>query len=354
MSLVNNAAPDPAFPDPLTGPAAWTGSDLARRPEDWIIHLAPEQIADIEHAAGRALAAGLPPPSMTRDDFSLPRTAGLLASVQSELEDGRGFVLIRGLPAEDYPQPLAEAVFWGLGLHLGTAVPQSRKGDVLGHVRDLGGDIADPTVRGYETKARLLFHTDRCDCVGLMCLRGARSGGASRVVSAVSVYNRLAAQRPDLLSELTRPMAADRRGEEPPGAPGWVDMPVFMIENGVFAVRYVRDFFESAQRFADVPRLTPRQVEALDLFDATAADRDLALDMDFQPGDIQFLNSYVTLHSRTAFVDDPAPDRRRHLLRLWLAMPNSRRLPGPFLGLYDTVEAGAVRGGVASATDEGS
>lgn len=126
-----------------------------------------------------------------------------------------------------------------------------------------------------------------------------------------------------------------------------------MIEDGVFAVRYVRDFFESAQRFAEVPRLTSRQIEALDRFDATAADPDLALDMDFQPGDIQFLNSYVTLHSRTAFVDDPAPDRRRHLLRLWLAMPNSRRLPSPFLGLYDTVEAGAVRGGVPSPTGKG-
>ncbi|MGP1395573.1 MAG: TauD/TfdA family dioxygenase [Inquilinaceae bacterium] len=354
MSLVNSVAHEHPSSDLLTGPAAWTGGDLARRPGDWIIHLTPEQIAEIEQAADHALAAGRPPPSMTRDDFPLPRTAGLLASVRSELEDGRGFVLIRGLPAEGYPQPLAEAVFWGVGLHLGTAVPQSRKGDVLGHVRDLGGDIADPHVRGYETRARLLFHTDRCDCVGLMCLRGARSGGASRVVSALSVYNRLAEQRPDLLSELMRPLAADRRGEEPPGAPGWVDMPVFMIENGVFAVRYVRDFFESAQRFAEVPRLTSRQIEALDLFDATAADPDLALDMDFQPGDIQFLNSYVTLHSRTAFVDDPSPDRRRRLLRLWLAMPNSRRLPSPFLGLYDTVEAGAVRGGVPSAADEGS
>ncbi|NNG03408.1 MAG: TauD/TfdA family dioxygenase [Inquilinus sp.] len=328
-----------------TSPAAWTARDFAGR-DDWIIRLGAARIAEIDAALAIAEATGRPLEAIRRADFPLPSLSRTLAGIAAELKEGRGFVLIRGLPVERYGEGRAALAFWGLGTHLGTAVSQSRKGDMLGHVRDLGGDIADPLVRGYETRARLLFHTDRCDCVGLLCLQKPKSGGASRVVSAPAVRDAIARDRPDLLAVLHRPFCADRRGEEPPGERGWVEMPVFMEEDGTFAVRYVRDYIEGAQRFAEVPRLTPEQVAALDLFDRTAADPALALDMAFEPGDMQFLNNYRVLHARTAFEDHAEPARRRHLLRLWLAMSNSRRLPRAFLGLYDTIAAGAVRGGV--------
>lgn len=327
----------------FSGPAAWTGADLAGS-QDWVVTLTLPQIDEIDAALRHAQALGLAREAVDRAAFPLPETAGLLAGLAREIETGRGFVLLRGLPIERYAEDEAALIFWGLGAHLGTAVPQSRKGDTLGHVRDLGGDLRDPSVRGYETRARLLFHTDRCDCVGLMCLRKPLSGGASRVASAPAIYRAIAGKRPDLLEILCAPFFSDRRGEQPPGEPPVAEMPVFMAEDGVFAVRYVRDYIEDAQRFPEVPRLTERQVEALDMLDRTADA--LALDMDFQPGDMQFLNSYLTLHARTEFEDHAEPERRRHLLRLWLAMPNSRRLPAPFKALYGTVEAGAVRGGV--------
>ena len=323
--------------------AAWSGGTLAGS-RDWIVTLTAAQIDEINAALRLAQSSGRPLEALGRAEFPLPGLAQFLAGLAEEIEHGRGFVLLRGLPIQRYSEDEAALIFWGLGAHLGTAVPQSRKGDRLGHVRDLGGDIRDPSVRGYETRARLLFHTDRCDCVGLLCLAKPRSGGASRVASAVSVYRAIADERPDLLETLCAPFFSDRRGEQPAGAPPVAEMPVFMAEDGVFAIRYVRDYIEDAQRFPDVPRLTARQVEALDLLDRTADN--LALDMDFEPGDMQFLNSYLTLHSRSEFEDFPEPERRRHLLRLWLAMPNSRRLPAPFKALYGSVEAGAVRGGV--------
>ncbi len=323
--------------------AAWTGGTLSAS-QDWTVTLTSEQIEEIDGALRAAQSTGRRLEEVGRTEFPLPGLEGFLAGLAEEIERGRGFVLLRGLPIERYGEDESALIFWGLGTHLGTAVPQSRKGDLLGHVRDLGGDIRDPTVRGYETRARLLFHTDRCDCVGLLCLAKPKSGGASRVASAVSVYRRIGEQRPDLLETLCAPFFSDRRGEQPPGAPPVAEMPVFMADDGVFAVRYVRDYIEDAQRFPDVPRLTARQVEALDMLDRTADA--LALDMDFEPGDMQFLNSYLTLHSRSEFEDFPEPERRRHLLRLWLAMPNSRRLPAPFKALYGTVEAGQVRGGV--------
>ena len=324
-------------------PADWSGVSLSGS-RDWIVTLTGAQIEEVDAALRHAQSLGRPREAIGMTDFPLPGVAGVLADLAREIEAGRGFVLLRGLPIARYSEDQAALIFWGFGTHLGTAVPQSRKGDTLGHVRDLGGDIRDPSVRGYETRARLLFHTDRCDCVALMCLRKPKSGGASRVASAVAVHRAIGEARPDLLETLCAPFYSDRRGEQPPGAPPVAEMPVFMAEEGVFAVRYVRDYIEDAQRFAEVPRLTDTQIEALDMLDRTADA--MALDMEFEPGDMQFLNSYLTLHARSAFEDHAEPERRRHLLRLWLAMPNSRRLPAPFKALYGTVEAGAVRGGV--------
>ena len=239
----------------LAEPAAWTGASLAGS-RDWIVTLTPEQLDEIDTALRHAQALGLRREAVGRAEFPLPRVAGLLAELAGEIETGRGFSLVRGLPIARYSEDEAALIFWGLGTHLGTAVSQSRKGDRLGHVRDLGGDLREPGVRGYETRAELQFHTDRCDCVGLLCLSKPKSGGASRIASAVAVYRAIAGSRPDLLATLCAPFFSDRRGEQPPGAPPVAEMPVFIVEDGVFAVRYVRDYITDAQRYPEVPRLT--------------------------------------------------------------------------------------------------
>jgi hypothetical protein len=216
---------------------------------------------------------------------------------------------------------------------------------VLGHVRDLGRSSADPNARIYQTRERQTFHTDSCDIVGLMCLKTAKQGGLSALVSAVTIYNEIRRLRPDLLPALFAPIETDRRGEVPAGAKPYFRIPVLSWHAGLLSVIYQRQYIESARRFPDVAPLTPRQTEALDLFDALANDARLNMHMEFRPGDIQLVHNHMLLHDRTAFEDWPEPARKRHLLRLWLAPPDARPLPPVFAERYGSVVPGE-RGGV--------
>jgi alpha-ketoglutarate-dependent taurine dioxygenase len=200
-------------------------------------------------------------------------------------------------------------------------------------------------VRIYQTRERQTFHTDSCDIVGLLCLREARHGGDSLLVSALTVFNELRKRSPRLLARLLRPMAHDRRGEVPAGQQPWFPMPVYSWHAGLLTVFYQRQYFDSAQRFADAPRLTDVDIAALDAFDALCNDPGLVLTMRLVPGDMQFVHNHVLLHDRTGFEDWPEPERRRHLLRLWLAPPDARALPPWFAARYGSLASGD-RGGV--------
>ena len=88
-----------------------------------------------------------------------------------------------------------------------------------------------------------------------------------------------------------------------------------------------------------------RHWQALDTLHNLA--EELCMEMTFAPGDMQFINNHVIYHARTAYEDrEGARDQRRLLLRLWLAMPNSRALPADHATLWTNVEAGTRRGGI--------
>jgi hypothetical protein len=239
----------------------------------------------------------------------------------------------------------AATAFFGLGTHLGRARSQNGKGHVLGHVQDLGLDVHDPNVRIYQTNERQTYHTDSCDIVGLLCLKTAQSGGLSALVSSTTIFNEMRRRRPDLLKLLFQPVATDRRGEVPEGQKPYFQIPTFSWHKGFLTAIYQRQYIDSAQRFADAPRLTPAHVEALDLFDALANDPKLHMFMEFKPGDVQLVHNHTMLHDRTGFVDWPEPERRRHLLRLWLAASGARPLPEAFAQRYGSVTIGD-RGGI--------
>ncbi len=181
--------------------------------------------------------------------------------------------------------------------------------------------------------------------MGLLCLNEAREGGDSLLVSAVSMYNVFRSDRPDLLPYLLGEIATDRRGEVPPGEKPFFTIPVYNWHAGFLTVIYQRQYIDSAQRFPDAPRLTPAHVEALDLFDTLANDARLHVRMRLTPGDMQFVYNHSLLHDRTAFIDWPEPERRRHMLRLWLAIPGDRPLPPSFAQRYGSIEVGN-RGGI--------
>jgi hypothetical protein len=328
-----------------TGAAAWYGPEITGR-DDWLMPLTSAEIAEVETATKALASREADIAAIAARDFPLP-TLGpkLKGRVRDEVLNGRGFLLLRGLPVARWSMREVATAFFGLGAHLGQARSQNGKGHVLGHVQDLGLDAADPNVRIYQTNARQTFHTDSCDIVGLLCLKTARSGGLSALVSSTTIFNEMRRRRPDLLKLLFAPIATDRRGEVAEGQKPYFEIPVFSWYEGFLTAIYQRQYIDSAQRFPEAPRLTPAHIEALDLFDALANDPALHLFMAFEPGDVQLVHNHTVLHDRTGFVDWPEPARRRHLLRLWLAASDARPLPEVFAQRYGTVTVGD-RGGI--------
>ncbi len=318
---------------------AWTVADLARE-NSWQYNLTDGDIVELQTALDSVKRRKLGVPDIASKDFPIRGFGEKLRDILDELEEGRGVFLIRGLPMERYSKQDAGTIFWGIGAHLGRAVAQNAYGDVLGHVRDIGKDwTTDMNARGYQTTLHLPFHNDSCDIVGLLCLRTAKSGGLSSVVSSVSIHDKMMRQRPDLAKLLYEPFYVDRRGEEASGDMPYYLTPIFNNHNGRLFIRYNRVYIESAQRFPDVPRLTPAQFEALDMFDALCRDESLRCDMELQPGDIQFVNNYVSLHSRTQYEDHQESDRKRHLLRLWLFTRGLSDIPEALKMRYRDMDA---------------
>ncbi len=332
------------LPSEICGPSAWYGPELDAR-RDWIEALSEDEVAEVERATRRLVDAQVDIPTIRRDDFPLPTLGARLRRLLEEVLNERGFVLVRGLPVERWTKREAAVAFFGLGAHLGTARSQNAQGHVLGHVKDLGRSSSDPNARIYQTRERQTYHTDSCDVVGLLCLRPAKSGGLSSLVSSVTIFNEMRRRRPDLLAVLFEPIETDRRGEVPEGQKPYFTIPVFNWHAGLLSTIYQRQYIESARRFADVPPLTSKQIEALDLFDSLANDPALHLMMEFRPGDVQLVHNHTLLHDRTAFEDWPEPERKRHLLRLWLAPPEARPLPMVFAERYGSITPGD-RGGV--------
>jgi hypothetical protein len=310
-------------------PSAWYGKDLAHD-TSWIVQLNPKQLDEIASALAVAKSRGVPHEALEKSDFPLPTLAPQLRSWQKDVTDGRGFYVLRGLNAADYSDDEVFMIFWGMGLHLGTAVTQNPRGELLGHVYDYGRKYGNLDVRGYETNAHLPFHTDSGDLVGLLCLRPAKSGGLSSVVSAVTIHNEILKRHPEYLAPLYRGFHYIRREAaltESPVTPH--RLPVFGMRDGFVSVRLVRNQINAACVKTGIP-LEPLEKAALDLFDDLAQDPDIHLDMDLLLGDIQFCSNYVTLHSRTGFEDFPEIERRRHMVRLWLTMDQRRPLADNF------------------------
>jgi hypothetical protein len=228
-------------------------------------------------------------------------------------------------------------------------VTQNRNGHLVGHVIDVGDAVEDHNKRITQTSAELCFHTDSCDVVTLLCVNRALTGGESMIVSGISVHDELLRRRPDLLAELYKPIYMDRRGEVPPGKKPWFGMPLFSWHRGLFTgYSPVRQYIDSLARFADAPRMSNAQREALDLYYAICEEDAFCLRLHFEPGDIQFLQNHVVFHSRTAYVDRPGPAAPSHA---HLAVAVRRPAPAArYGGEWINIEVGTRRGGVP--TDE--
>jgi hypothetical protein len=311
---------------PAEGRAVWYGPQIDYRAEG--MHtLSAAEIDEIDAALAHLHSFGETDfPGITPQTFPLPGLGKFFAGLGQELLHGRGFLLLRGLPRERYSLDDIGLIYYGLGVHLGRPVAQSYQGELLGNVIDVS-DV-EAQARGYHAGGGQRMHSDNCDVVSLMCVRAARSGGISRIVSAAAVHNRLLEERPDLLEALYgewvfRRMELDAQYGTGPMTKNVV---IFSRETGHLTCNVSGSYPYRAAKAGDWV-MTSVQIEALNEMARIAASPELYLDMSIGEGDIQFLNNRAILHGRTDYEDSPEIATRRHMLRLWLQMPTWPSLP---------------------------
>ena len=301
---------------PIDHPGAWKAADVADL-RDITVALEDRHLQALDHALTVARSSGRAIEDIRREDFPLDGIAHELAAIRERVQNDRGIVLLRGLPVAHYSREDMYRLFWGLGTHFGRAVSQSLMGDRLGYVTDVSGE--NPAERGYRSRRELNMHTDSDDILMMMCLQDARSGGESRFVSALTLYNEILATQPEHMPSLMRGFRYHWRGEQAEGEAPITSyrVPVFSHCDEKLSCVFLRTFIDmAAQDLGEA--LSDEERAALDAFEALSERADLQLALNLKPGDAYLANNYTVLHSRTAFEDHGAPERRRYLLRLWL------------------------------------
>ena len=311
-------------------PSAWYGKDLADD-GSWIWRIQPEHVEELDAALRKSKEKGLAEQQVTKEEFEIPGFAAFIADMVHELEYGRGFVLMRGFPVERYDYADLRRIYWGIGAQIGSAESQNIKGELIQEITDLGFDYTKSEHRGSMSSAELRPHCDPTDIVALLCLRTAKTGGESKIRSAMTIYNEILDQHPEYLPILHRGFHYELDGKGPMGRPDEVShlIPVYSWHEGYLSSRFNQKALEAGQIKAGKP-LSALEQEAVDFIGATAVREDLELSMTFEPGDIQWLNNYVMMHSRAEFEDSPDPASRRLLLRLWLNHAGARPLDDDF------------------------
>lgn len=343
----------------LGGGAAWTGATLAQA--DWMWQWQADELAALDTALARSESLCADWRYLDAEHFPLGAAKARIKTAATALEHGPGLVLLRGLPVARYSTDQLKRLLLGIASHIGTPVYQSVRSELISEIRDEGrAALSRGTLRveGQEevflssraraqTPGPLRFHTDRTDVVGLLCEQQAASGGLSQIVSAVAIHDEMLRRRPDLVDELYKDLPRSRLGEEQGGEKSFYLLPVFALEQGAFTTHYSRTFVEAVANLPDAPKVSEAQWAALDLLQTLA--HELAVTHRFLPGDLQFLNSHVTYHARTAFADGVDTDSQRNLLRVWLSAHQSRALPKSHAVLFGQTAPGALRGGIRSA-----
>ena len=303
--------------EPMTGPSVWRADELENS-DDWIYRFTEADLDELER--GVESVVGRDVHDLAPDAFPLPGLEARIKEFIDELDTGRGFVVLRGLPVgRRFDRAAAAAVFWAICARIGRLIPTVKDGTLLNHVYDRGPG-QDPNTRAYTTNIGGHIHSDGVDVVGLMCLQPAISGGESIVASSMTVFNTLLKEHPEWLPILFKRFATDWKNEEPPGSPGWYPHSLYCYVDGWLSSTFKTGFTRSAQRFAGVEPLTDAELACLECLESIPERPGMTLHMALESGDIQLVNNYVTLHSRTAYQDDPArPQERRHMLRYWIS-----------------------------------
>lgn len=308
----------------VTTEAAWRGDALSKS-QDWIYQLSDAELSELEFLGHKFMADDPDLRLVQKEDYPLVACADAVSAWGKDVDYGRGFVLVRGLRTELYSDALSSAIYYILGLYMGDPIRQNEMGDLLDHIYATSDKtMDDPTALSSKVRDKLVYHSDSSDIVALMCLRPAKEGGLSCLVSGAEIYNEIVRRRPDLAPLLLEPFHWDWRRQDHEAPANTYTSPIVSMEEGVFSMYAGSLYILTAQEYPEAPKLTPEQIEVLELFDTITYEEGMAIAMDFRPGDIQWLSNYAALHSRTEFFDYPEPQRKRHLLRLWLSRDSGR------------------------------
>lgn len=316
--MVRDNEADPVFP--VSSPACWRPSDFDTDQPTWLIQLSDEDVAELSVASDELIAKNTEMAEVNCESFRLPTLATKVESWRLAIQHGPGFVVVRGLPVDAWGQEKSAYAYWGLGHHIGVPGAQNPQNELLGHVIDYDEEKTNANVRRYRTSGNIDFHCDAADVVGLLCLNTAMSGGQSRIASSVAVFNEIYRHSPELAKRLFQPFHLDRRGEHRADeSPYSMIAPCAWSKEKGLQTFYHSEYFRSAERHKGV-EFDAETTQVLDLYDQLCASPDFHLDMWLQPGDMQFISNHTIVHARTEYEDWPEPDRRRHLLRLWLSL----------------------------------
>ena len=331
------------FPDRVTGSSAWIRDELAED-KSWIYNLSVTEINEIEAAIELVRQEGLKVYEFGMDDFPLETLSVRLDVIIEQVENGRGCALIRGLDPANYDEDTLKTIYWGLGVHLGVPISQNSQGQLIGHVRDRGGNYFSHNVRGYTTNSRIRPHCDPADTVALLCVQPAKKGGESEISSSTSIYNELLEKSPELLEPLFQGFRFDLRGEgvtDDPDEVTFNQVPVFSYFDAKLSCRFNAKSIIEGQAKIGRP-LEDIALKAVETVADLASRDDFRYDLAFSQGDIQILNNHTILHARGDFEDHKEVERKRNLLRLWTNLRDGRQLAPEFADRLNTGPRGGV------------
>jgi hypothetical protein len=315
----------------IAGPSAWRRDQL--RPEDYRMALSRQCLDEIRRAADETRRFPLPTIVRRPEEFDLPHCRAAMHQVRQILDHGVRFAVVDRLPVEELGTPAATAMYWLLASMVARPVAQKLDGTLIYNVLDTGGQaLPGSGIRPDQTNIEIKFHTDNAynttppDYVALLCLRQARAGGHSRVASFHSLHNELLRRDPDAAARLYRPFWFDRQREFHDGEAPIFRGPVF-TSGAELRVRYSTHQIRGGYALKGEP-LDNEGAAALGALFELFDDESLSADFDLEPGQMQFVDNRVLGHSRSEFEDFPEPERRRHLVRLWLRDHGRRAYTG--------------------------
>ncbi len=313
----------------IRGRRAWRKNKLHR--EDWMVPVLDSCLAEIDAFIGVLRSNPIPTIALDLADYDLAACKKMMARVKAILDSGCGFAVLDKLPADQYKKSELTAVYWLLSSMIARPVAQSFDGTLLYNVHDTGKKIAT-RIRGDLTNQKLTWHTDYGfnqppPYIGLLVLRTSKSGGVSLVVNLEAVHNEMRRRCPALLERLYRPYYWNRQGEHPAGDPITNINPIFKFDGDMLRARVNQRLLQVGHELMNEP-MDQDGATALETLYEIMDDPGMNFTFQLEAGQIQYLHNWRCAHERTDYVDYDDPDKRRHLVRIFLRDEGARSYMG--------------------------